>query len=156
MAGGPGGPGGGSDKEPDFHDPRKAVQAFLDAVKDKDLDRLTEATAIRAQVEAAKRNQEIFKRIYDGSLSEAQLDDLASKLEGYKISAENPPKSTGRIQVIVSKTDKQRNARISRVITVRHEKGGWKVCDISGEGVFKNPAVLKPYGQPKFGGSKNQ
>ena len=26
-----------------------------------------------------------------------------------------------------------------RSITVRHEKRGWKVCDISGESEFKNP-----------------
>jgi hypothetical protein len=152
MAGGRGGPGGGSDKEPDFHDPRMAVQAFLDAVKDKDLDRITEATAIRAQVEAAKKNQELFKRIYDGSLSESELDDLAGKLEGFRIISENPPKSSGRIQVIISKRD--RNATINRVVTVRHEKGGWKVCDVSGPGTFKNP-VMPGYGQPKFGGSKN-
>src|SRR5262249_36903050 len=88
MAGARGGPGGGgaSEKAPDFSDPRQAVQAFLDAVKSKDLDRLTEATAIHAQQEASSaKNRDIFKRIYDGSLSEAELDDIASKLEGFSI-----------------------------------------------------------------------
>ncbi len=158
MPGGPGargGPGGGKDKEPDFHDPRKAVQAFLDAVKDKDLDALTEATALRAQVEASAKNREIFKRIYDGSLSEAELDDLASKLEGFKVASENPAHSTARVQVVIQKTDKKQNARITRLITVRHEKSGWKVCDVSGPGVYKNPAMMRRSGQPKFGGSKN-
>ncbi len=141
MPGGARGPGGSNDKEPDFHDPRKAVDAFLNALKDKDLDALTEATAIHAQIEASSnKNRGIFKRIYDGSLSEAELDDISNKLDGFKVSSENPPKSTGKIQVIVQKTDKERNnARVTRVITVRHEKGGWKVCDVSGESVFLNP-----------------
>ena len=33
----------------------------------------------------SKRNQEMFKRIFDGTLSESEIDDLAAKLEGYKI-----------------------------------------------------------------------
>jgi hypothetical protein len=153
MAGARGGPGGGgaSDKEPDFHDPRKAVQAFLDAVKAKDLDRLTEATALHAQQEASSaKNRDIFKRIYDGSLSEAELDDIASKLDGYSIMSENPPKSSGRLQIIIGKTDKAKNnARITRLITVRHEKGGWKVMDVSGESVYKMGGFSRP-GQTTF------
>ncbi len=77
--------GVGNSKPPDFRTPEGAVQAFLDALKARDLNRLNDATALRAQNEAAKHNQEMFKRIFDGSLSKAEIDDLAAKLEGYKI-----------------------------------------------------------------------
>ncbi len=77
----------------------------------RDLDRLTEATAIHAQVEARAKNQEIFKRIYDGSLSEQELDDLAKKLEGYQIAGYNPPKSTGRIDIILQKMGRGPNGQ---------------------------------------------
>ena len=61
MAGWPGCPGwvaaaadlGAAHNKPaDFHTPEGGVTAFLDALKARDLDRLTEATAIHAQVEA--------------------------------------------------------------------------------------------------------
>ena len=155
MAGMPGsgaGPGGADNKPPDFHTPEGGVTAFLNALKARDLDRLTEATAIHAQVEARAKNQEIFKRIYDGSLSEQELDDLAKKLEGYQLAGYNPPKSTGRIDIILQKMSgpgpesgpgqNQNPSRFTRLITVRHEKRGWLVCDISGESEFKNPRMM--------------
>jgi hypothetical protein len=147
MAGMAGNPQGGSDKAPDFHDPRGAVQAFLDALKARDIERLTEATALHAQAEAVKHNQDIFRRIYDGSLSASELDDLAKKLEGYTIMGENPPKSTGKVDVIVSKRGPN-NSMVHRIITVRHERKGWGVNDVSGPGEFKNPRMV-PYGAPK-------
>ena len=144
MAGMPGVPGAGggrqgADNAPaDFHTPEGGVTAFLNALKAKDLDRLTEATAIHAQQEARAKNQEMFKRIYDGSLSDQELDKLAASLEGYQLSGNNPPKSSARIDMIVSKRGKN-GSYISRLITVRHEKRGWLVCDISGPAEFKNP-----------------
>jgi hypothetical protein len=111
----------------------------LNALKAKDLDRLAEATAIRAQNEASAKLQETFKRIYDGSLSESELDDLAKRLEGYQIAGENPARSGGRVTVIIRKTG-QNNSIITRHVVVRHEKKGWGVCDVSG------PQELKPLG----------
>jgi hypothetical protein len=164
MAGGgpggpgrPGGPGGlagpggsGQDNRPaDFHSPEGAVRAFLSALKAKDLDRLNEATALRAQVEAASsKSQELFKKIFDLSLSDSELDQLAEALNGYTISGENPPKSTGRVEVILRKAGNNNNANgtstgntngsyFLRKITVRHEKKGWGVLDIAGEMEFK-------------------
>ncbi len=157
-AGGPGGPGmmamagsrggaqGGANAPADFHTPEGGVTAFLNALKARDLDRLSEATAIHAQIEAAKKNQETFRRIYDGSLSESELDDLAKKLEDFKIIGENPPKSTGRIDVIISKRG-ENNSTIHRIVTVRHEKKGWMVCDVSGPAEFKSPRMT-PYRAP--------
>src|SRR5262249_12131877 len=79
-AGGPlgrGGPGGGASSKPaNFNTPRGAVEAFLDALKARDLDRLTEATALHAEVEASAKNRPIFSSILDGSLGADQLDDI--------------------------------------------------------------------------------
>jgi hypothetical protein len=151
MMGGPGGPGGnapgGTSKPADFSDPRGAVQAFLDALKARDLDRLAEATALRAQTEASARNIERFKRIYDGSLSESELDEIAKAMDGYQIMGENPAKSSGRVQVLLRKQG-QNNSWTTRVVTVRHEKKGWGVLDISGVGEYKTPGFTK-MGQPK-------
>jgi len=140
---GPGGMGGaggaGRDDGPaDFHSPQGAVKAFLAALKAKDLDRLNESTALRAQVEAASsKSQELFKKIFDLNLSESELDELAEKLNGYTIFTENPPKSTGRVEVILRKTGKN-NAYALRKVTVRHEKKGWGVLDVAGEMEFKS------------------
>jgi hypothetical protein len=155
MMGGPGGPGGpggingpgGNDKPADFSKPEGAVEAFLSALKARDLDRLAEATALRARTEASAKNLERFKRIYDGSLSESELDDIAKALEGYQIASYNPPKSTGRIQFVLRKQGTN-NSWSQRVVTVRHERKGWGVLDISGESVFKSPNFSK-IGQSK-------
>jgi hypothetical protein len=142
-AGGPlgrGGPGGGASTKPaNFNTPRGAVQAFLDALKARDLDRLTEATALHAEVEASEKNRPIFSAILDGSLGADQLDDIANKLEGYTVSGQNLPKSTGRVKVTVSKNEKRVWTR--RQVTVRREKAGWKVVDIGGEGEIRMPGV---------------
>jgi hypothetical protein len=153
MMGGPGGPGGGNapggaNQPADFTDPRGAVTAFLNALKARDLDRLAEATALRAQTEASTRNQERFKRIYDGSLSESELDEIAKALDGYQIAGENPPKSSGRVEVVLSKRVTNSTSWFQRKVTVRHEKKGWGVLDISGPSEFKTPGFGK-MGQPK-------
>jgi hypothetical protein len=164
--GGPGMPGaagsragGGNDKPPDFRSPRGAVQAFLDALEDRDLDRLTEATALRAQTEASNKNKELFKRIFDSTLSESELNDLANRLEGYTVASENQAKSTGKLDVVLMKVNRPANQASSGVmgggasyrlrITVRREKKGWGVCDISTPTEFKNPAMYNPYAKKR-------
>jgi hypothetical protein len=110
----------------------------LSALRAKDLDRLNEATALRAQVEASAKNQDIFKKIFDLSLSDSDLDDLAKKLDGYQIAGENPPLSTGRVDVVLQKRDPNSNGGyFRRKVTVRHEKKGWGVLDIAGPQEFK-------------------
>jgi len=133
------GPGGATqDAGPaDFHSPEGAVKAFMSALKAKDLDRLNEATALRAQLEASTKNQDTFKKIFDLALSDSELDDIAKRLEGYQIAGENPQKSTGRIDVILRKAG-QNGAYFQRKVTVRHEKKGWGVLDISGPSEFKS------------------
>jgi len=157
--GGPGGPGApgaaGVDNTPaDFHSPEGAVQAFLSALKAKDLDRLNEATALRAQVEASGKNQGLFKKIFDLSLSDSELDDLAKKLEGYQLAGENPAKSTGKIEVILRKQSERAGGYFLRKVTVRHEKKGWGVLDIAGAQEFK-PLNSMPARRNTGGGNRN-
>jgi hypothetical protein len=134
---GPGGGGAAVDNAPaDFHSPTGAVKTFLSALKAKDQDRLSEATARRAASESSAKNQEIFTKILEVSLSDSELDDLAKKLEGYQVAGENPPKSTGRVDVVIQKSDGG-GSYSRRRITARHEKKGWGVLDISPEQVFK-------------------
>jgi hypothetical protein len=126
----------------DFHSPAGAVRSFLNALKAKDLDRLNESTALRASFEAGStKNQELFKKIIDLNLSDSELDDIAKKLEGFTVAGENPPKSTGRVDVVIQKAG-ERSSWIRRKVTVRHEKKGWGVLDIGGPQVFKTPGVL--------------
>jgi hypothetical protein len=133
----PGGGGGGGGKalagNGSFKSPSGAVTAFLAALKARDLDALTEATALHAQTEAKPGNQKLFTAILDGSLAKDELDELAKKLDGYKIIDQNDPKSSGRQGIILSKPEKN-GAQMIRTITTRHEKKGWKVVDISGAG----------------------
>ena len=119
-----------------MHSPQGAVKTFLNALKARDADRLSEATARRAATESSAKNQEMFGKIIEVSISDSELDDLAKKLEGYQIAGENPPKSTGRVDVVIQKSATM--AAIRRRITARREKKGWGVLDISPEQVFKS------------------
>jgi hypothetical protein len=143
---GPGGPGGaGAGGGPaDNRSPENAVRFFLKALKDKDRDALNEATAGHAYLEAgSERNREMFKKIFDLELSDSEFDDLAKKLDGYRIVSYNPPKSTGRLDIVIQKQG-DRGAFYRRRVTVRKEKKGWGVLDISGAEEFKS---MINYGQ---------
>jgi hypothetical protein len=135
AAGGAGGAATKDEGPADTTSPLGAVRTFLNALKAKDADRLSEATAQRAASEASGKNQETFDKILKVSLSETELDDLAKKLEGYQIAGENPQKSTGRIDVVVQKNG-ENGSYYRRKITARREKKGWGVLDISGEQRF--------------------
>jgi hypothetical protein len=141
-----GGAGGAPrDSKPvNYHDPRASVKAFLEALKDKDVDRLSEATALRSPYESSSKHRELFQRIVDGSISEAQLNDLAENLDEYKISGEAAVTSTGKLGILVSK--KTKTGKMQRKITVRKEKAGWKVLDISSIIEFKG---FRRYTPPK-------
>jgi hypothetical protein len=142
------GGGGGDDNGPaDNRTPEGAVRAFLKALKAKDRDALNEATAGHAYLEAVEKNRDIFKKIFDLELSDSELDDLAKKLEGYRIVSYNPPKSTGRLDIVIQKQG-ERGAFTRRRVTVRREKKGWGVLDISGAEEFK---AMNNYGQRRKG-----
>jgi len=151
--GGPGGPGypgvagtmgpqGGAgqvqDNGPvDTHSPDGAVRAFLNALRAKDRDRLAEATAVRSPTEASTvKTRDLFAKIVDMSISDAEIDDLAKKLEGVHVAGENAVKSTGRLGIYVDKpTEDGGSLRVT--LTVRKEKKGWGVMDISRPTEFK-------------------
>ncbi|MGE3819676.1 MAG: hypothetical protein AB7I30_09590 [Isosphaeraceae bacterium] len=141
----PGGPGG--ENEPaNFQNPFTAVTSFLNAVRAKDADRLAEATALRAPTEASPSLRKFFTSIAEHSLSPEEFDQLAKALDGMQIIGQNDARSSARIGVTVGKTD-ETGDHISRTITVRREKAGWKVVDISGQKVLDNPSLNQGEGR---------
>ncbi|AMV38960.1 hypothetical protein [Planctomyces sp. SH-PL62] len=133
--GGSGGPG--ANDPGDTTSAHGAVKAFLYALKQKDRERLSEATALRASTDEGGKYREFFSRIIDQSISDAELDDLATKLEGFVDAGDNQVKSTGRQGVTIRKTLKD-GGWLQRTVTVRREKKGWGVLDVSGPTEFKN------------------
>ena len=140
--GGPGGGAGGSADAPDFREPYVAVRSFLAAVTAKNPERLTEAVALHAPTEASERYKKVFEAILEGSLAPEDLDQIAKKFEGMTISGQNQAKSSGKLGIIVSKSGTNGDT-LTRTVTVRKEKSGWKVVDISGEGTFERPIMIQ-------------
>jgi ketosteroid isomerase-like protein len=139
---GPGGPGseggfggGADDKGPaNFDYPATAARAFLAAVRAKDRDKLAEAVALRSSQEAStERMKKLFASVLDQSISDEQLADIAKNLEGFQIVGMNDPKSTGRIGVILGKSNNQ-NGQFRRTLMLRKEAKGWKVADVGAQG----------------------
>jgi hypothetical protein len=118
--------------------PVDAAAMFLAALKQKDLNRIAQATALHAAVES--KNEQLFRLILAQKLSQEDLDDLASKLSGYQITGTGGP-AMNTIKIVVTKPAE--NGVIRRNLTMRHEKAGWKVQDISGEGLVAEP-ILRP------------
>jgi hypothetical protein len=152
--GGPGGPGGSpaDDKPASFRTPEGAVEAFLSALRAKDPDRLAEASALRASLEPPAKNQTLFKKIFDLSLSESELDSLSRNFEGYKIAGENPAKSTARVEVVLQKSSEDGSFH-RLVVTVRREGKDrkWGVLHLA------TPTEFKPLGrvpQRRTGGGR--
>lgn len=133
----PGAPGGANaDNGPaDTKTPVNAVRAFLRAVEAKDRERLAEATALRSQTEGSPKHQELFAKIVEMSISDAELDEIAKQLEGFRVAGENAVKSTGRQGVYIDKTTD--GGIIRRTLTVRKEKKGWGVLDVGGPIEFR-------------------
>jgi len=149
MDGKPDGPGG------TFRNPMTAAAAFLKALQAKDPDRLAQTTALRAPTEASPKYQKMFTAILEQSLAPEDLDELAKKFEGYQIYGSNQARSTGKFEVIVSRA--QGTSQFHRTITLRKEKLGWKVLDISGAREFEKPIVLvKPRGMGGNTGARHR
>ncbi|MDG3003678.1 hypothetical protein [Paludisphaera mucosa] len=144
--GGSGGAGGGASDPGDTNSPDGAVKAFLHALQAKDKDRLLEATALRANSDEGGKYREMFSRIIDGSMSDSEIDDLSTKLAGYTVAGENQVKSTGRLGVTIRKQLEQNGGWLQRTVTVRKEKKGWGVLDISGATEFDNARSSNPNG----------
>lgn len=126
------GAGGGSGEPADFSSPRGAVDAFLDAVKAKDILLLSEATALRAPREAeTPARRKTFQAIREMSLTDEELDSVAESFEGYMVAQMSQPGSTGLVSFVLQKPGDY-GSTLQRKITVRKERSGWKVNDVSG------------------------
>jgi hypothetical protein len=141
-----GGPGGGAagtaNKAPDFRDPYKSAQSFLDAVKAKDPVRLAECVALRSRNEAAKNHREMFDAMLERTADPSTLDELADTFEGMTIVGANDVKSTGSRGIICSK--RKENVETRRTLVMRREKAGWKVLDYGGAIVNKDFKTRQP------------
>ena len=144
-AAGIGGPGG-ANTPADYSTPQAAVQTFLAAIASKNPERITEAIALRAgtpqpgqPAETSVQYQKFFDMAHEGSLDASDLETIAKKFEGMNIQGQNTAKSSGRLGIIVGKSDK--GDMLTRTITVRKEKSGWKVCDVSGQ--HETPMMLR-------------
>jgi hypothetical protein len=110
----------------------------LNALRDKDRDRLAEATALRSQTEAStEKKKELFAKVVDTSISDTELDEMAKTLDGYQVAGENAAKSTKSLGIIIRKTQENGDT-LSRTVTVRKEKKGWGVLDMSEAHLFKS------------------
>ncbi|MGO9601409.1 MAG: hypothetical protein ACLP7Q_25795 [Isosphaeraceae bacterium] len=115
----------------DIHSPDGAVRSFLFALSIRDKNRLSEATALRSQTEApSDKSKELFGKIVLGNISDAELDDIARKLDGYQVAGENAVHSKGKLGIIIRRRTAE-GGFLSRTVTVRKEKKGWGVMDIS-------------------------
>jgi hypothetical protein len=130
-----------------YRSPQSAATAFLAALKEKNLAKIAEATALRAPIEAVTKNQKLFVAILEQNLAPEDLDELAKKLEGYQYAGENQAKSSAKLGIILTKNEG--TSVMSRTLTMRHEKAGWKILDISGEREFE-----KPISMPRPGGRR--
>jgi hypothetical protein len=135
-----------------YRSPQGGAMVFLAAVKAKDLPKIAEATALHAPYEASGKNQKLFAAILDQDLAQEDLDELAKKLDGYQFAGANVAKSSGQLGIIVTKPEGTSIMR--RTITMRHEKAGWKVQDISGQGEIEKPIVMPRMGGRMGGGRR--
>lgn len=148
MPGMPSPPGGGSSTSGGGGSGSKqatveAAQKFIDATKDKDLQKLQEAIALRAPFESQPKHRTLFANIRDGQIDQATLDELHEAFDEMKAVGMNTPKSTGIRGIIFSKQSKDdgKNETVSRTIYVRREVAGWKVLDFSGPHVVSGYAT---------------
>ena len=153
--GGPGGPGGGPGggsgtlAASDFTTEIKGAESFLSALASKDPKRLAEATAKRAEFEAANDHKPVFKDILAEAASAEDLDKLARLFAGMKVVSASR-KSSGTASVVVGKQEE--TSSTTRSLIVRKEKDGWKVQDFGRQYVAKSPSMN--YGTGRNGTSK--
>jgi len=124
-----------------FRSPNTAVEAFLSALRAKNKDRLSQATAKRAATESVEKHQKIFAAILEGSISDEELDDMAKSLEGFQVNGILPAKSTGQVGVTIGRSNGI--DQLQRTVQVRREKEGWKVMDFGGVFIFKPTGVMR-------------
>ena len=111
----------------------KAVTDFLDAVKAKDPARLKEATALRAPTEARRTTRSSSGPSSKKPWRRTTWTSWPRSSKAFRSPTRTPqhlPGSWGSSSGSPARTA----LSLQRTITVRKEKAGWKVVDISGEG----------------------
>ena len=138
---------GGEELKADaFKSAGNAVNSFLNALKAKNKDQLSQATARRAATEAVEKHRKVFAAILEQSVSDEELDDMAKSLDGFKVTGIVPAKSTGSQGVLIGKMEGR--DRLQRTVMVRREKEGWKVMDIGNAIDFKPMGTYRrPFGK---------
>ncbi|MEO6807587.1 MAG: hypothetical protein ABI353_00545 [Isosphaeraceae bacterium] len=139
------GASGGSGKAPSFKYPITGAQAFIDALKAKDPQKLNDAVALRSRLESSAAHRSVFEQILDSSLPPETIQELADAFEGYKIVRQGAVEGTGHQNVILMKNAGKDN--LQRSLTLRKEKAGWKVSDFSGVRKFEGQNIRKGRGR---------
>ena len=126
------GPGGAAAEPADFESPQGAVEAFLAAIEAKDIQRLQEATALRAPQHAQNATRrKAFQAIREMSLTPEEFDEIAENMDGFQIARMGRPTEAGVLSFILQK-EGDYGSTLLRTIDVRKERSGWKVLDVSG------------------------
>jgi hypothetical protein len=120
-----------------YTSPVTAARTFLAALEERDLKKVAAATALRAATES--KNKALFQSILAQKLGQEDLDELARKLSGYELAGTSAP--TVDITRIVA-TRPEGNGIVRRTLTMRREKAGWKLQDISDEGALAKPITV--------------
>ena len=135
--GGQFGGGGGSGKAADFSTPIGAVNAFLEAAEARDIRRLSEATALRAPMEAdTKSRRETFQAIREEALTPEEIEAIGADLDDFQVAGMNQVRSSGAASFTLTKPGDY-GSTLQRRIVVRREKDGWKVRDVTGTAEIK-------------------
>ena len=132
--------GGGALAEADFTSAQKGAESFLSALESKDPEKIAEASANHAKIEASKDHLPFFMAVAEKTATPSDIETVAKGFAGMKVTGRNTAKSSGLAGIIVGKQEE--NKTITRTIYVRKEKEGWKVQDFSGEKTLKRPAGL--------------
>jgi hypothetical protein len=151
---GPGGPSAAGATQADFSNPVKGAETFLAAAKARDARLLADSVALRAPQEADPKTRPYFVKMLDGpqSIDEELLDLMQQTFEEMSIIGTNRVNSTARLGVIVQRQMEDGDI-VRRTITMRREKAGWKVADVSGPFIIDAPAQLRDRNAGQQGGS---
>ena len=122
--------------KPDFSNPIKAVETFLNAIKKQDVEALSECIARRATQEPHPRLRDLFIGLEEKTISSADLGELANDFADYKVMTLKPAKSSGQREVVLIKQEADPQYRFAQIIhtrtvTLRKERDDWKVIEFS-------------------------
>jgi hypothetical protein len=133
------GSGGAAAGEPDYTTAVKGAETFLAAVTSKNVERIADALALRSvsDTEGSAKYKATFQAILDRSIDPEAIEQIAANFKDMKIVGTNSVKSSGSRGIIIGRTNEKQEF-LTRTLTMRREKAGWKVLDLSGIRVQKS------------------